>query len=128
MIMKVIKNDTNLNVIWKDRRRYLGMPISFTRYAFIEKPGQWSKLFCEKGLLTTSIEEVHTYRVDDITVYQSFFDKIFRVGTVTVHCDDASCERLIFKSIKDPYKVRIMLNDAIEKIRSDKNMMIGEFQ
>ncbi len=126
--MKVIDKDKNINVIWKDRKRYFGMPISFTRYAFIEKPDMWKKLFCEIGLLTTSIEEVHIYRIDDIEVYQSLFDKIFGVGNVTIHCQDASCKKLILQKVKDPYRVRALLNDAVEKARGEKRVFYGEMQ
>ena len=127
-MMNIIKNEKDINVIWKDRKRYLGMPISFTRYAYIDKPGKWCKLFCEKGLLTTHVEEIHVYRIDDISVYQTFFDKIFGVGTVTVHCDDASCQELVLQKVKNPYKVRTMLNDAVEKNRGDKRVLYGEMQ
>ena len=126
--MKVIENDKNINVIWKDRKRYFGMPISFTRYAFIEKPNTWQKIFCEIGLLTTSIEEVHIYRIDDIEVYQSLFDKIFGVGSITIYCKDASCQKLVLQKVKDPYRVRMLLNDAVEKARGEKRVLYGEMQ
>lgn len=44
--------------LWRDRRRVLGMPITFTRYALSE-----DRLFVERGLLTTHLEEVLLYRV-----------------------------------------------------------------
>jgi len=126
--MKVIDKDKDINVIWKDRKRYFGMPISFTRYAFIEKPNTWKKIFCEAGLLTTSIEEVHIYRIDDIEVYQSLFDKIFGVGNITIYCQDSSCQKLVLQKVKDPYRVRALLNDAVEKARGDKRVLYGEMQ
>lgn len=126
--MKVIDKDKDINVIWKDRKRYFGMPISFTRYAFIEKPNMWKKIFCEAGLLTTSIEEVHIYRIDDIEVYQSLFDKIFGVGNITIYCQDASCQKLVLQKVKNPYRVRALLNDAVEKERGEKRVLYGEMQ
>ena len=62
------------------------MPISFTRYHIVEKPGEWTKLFCHAGLLSTSSDETQFYRIDDMRVHQSLFDKMFGVGTIEVLC------------------------------------------
>ena len=44
--------------IWKDRKRYFGLPISFTRYRLSE-----NRIFREKGFLNLKEEEVLLYRV-----------------------------------------------------------------
>ena len=36
-------------ILWKDRKRILGMPISFTRYNIVKKEGSWAKLFITAG-------------------------------------------------------------------------------
>ena len=36
---------TGVETIWKDRKRFLGMPLSFTRYSLSE-----DRLFLQKGL------------------------------------------------------------------------------
>ena len=46
-----------MQYIWKDRKRYLGMPISFTRYAMSE-----DRLFLSVGLLNIKDEEILLYR------------------------------------------------------------------
>ena len=53
------KYDANSEVIWKDRKRFMGMPLSFTRYSIIKKDGAFSKLVNFNGLLTTSTEELN---------------------------------------------------------------------
>ena len=47
-----------MEYLWSDRRRRLGMPLSFTRYALSE-----DRLFLETGLVTTRSEEILLYRV-----------------------------------------------------------------
>ena len=47
--------------IWQDRKRYLGMPLSFTRYAMSE-----DRLFTSEGFLSIKDDEVLLYRVRDI--------------------------------------------------------------
>ena len=35
----------SIQYLWKDRKRYFGLPLSFTRYSLSE-----DRLFCEKGV------------------------------------------------------------------------------
>ena len=46
----------NDNIIWKDRKRYLGMPLSFTRYSLSE-----DRLFLSVGFINLRDEEVLLY-------------------------------------------------------------------
>lgn len=115
-------------ILWKDRKRIFGLPWTFTRYEIVEKPGQWLKLFNHIGLLSTYSEETHFYRIDDISVFRSLFDKIFGVGTVIVHCDDASSEKMVLQKIKNPYKVRDMIASLVEQERAKRGMRYSELQ
>ncbi len=124
--MKSIVN--GVEVLWKDTKRILGMPISFTKYAIIRKPGQWVKLVEESGVLSTNIEEVLLYRVDDLGVYQSLGGKMFGVGNVDVYCKDASCNVLTLKNIKNPYKVRNLLSDLVEQDKQERKIRYSEVQ
>ena len=107
------KYDSSATVVWKDRKRYFGLPLSFTRYSLVKKEGQFAKLVNVNGLLTTRTEEVQLYRVDDVSVYRSLFDKIFGVGTITVYCNDATCEKIELKHVKNPNQVREILDQLV---------------
>lgn len=115
----------NTTTIWTDKKRILGMPISFTRYSLVSSP-EWIKLFVSAGLLSTSIEEVNLYRVYDIKIYQSFGQKLFGVGTITLFSNDVTSPLTEICNIKDPYKVRNMLAEYIEEARDAKGVRIGE--
>lgn len=126
--MDISSYDKSAQTVWKDRKRYLGMPLSFTRYGFIRKEGQYSKLVNINGFLTSKAEEVNMYRVDDFSVKQGFIDKIFGVGTITVFCKDASCDKLILQKVKDPFKVREMLNRLVLEDRARVGLKQSEIQ
>ncbi|MBQ8749264.1 MAG: PH domain-containing protein [Clostridia bacterium] len=126
--MKIEKNENGANLIWKDRKRYFGLPISFTIYGVYDKPDNWTKLFVQTGLLHTKVEELHIYRIDDISVNQTLWDKIFGVGSIKVYCQDASANEVTIKCVKNPYKVRSMLNDLVEASRTNKRIVFGELQ
>ena len=64
---------------WKDRKRILGMPISFTRYRL-----ENNRLFINKGFFSTVEDELVIYRILDVRLHRSFWDKLLGVGTVTL--------------------------------------------
>lgn len=117
----------DVNIIWTDKKRYFGLPISFTRYSIVEKPNSWVKIFYDIGLLSTRHEEVHAYRVFDISIRQTLFDKIFGVGTIILKCKDISQPELYLIKIKEPFKVRELIAEIVERERMEKGFRIGEF-
>ena len=91
-------------IIWQDRKRYLGLPISFTVYKF-----DHNRFYRKTGLFNTKEEEILLYRVLDIKFTQTFGQKIFKVGTVKLFTADKSTPELEIKNIKTPSKVRSAL-------------------
>lgn len=118
----------DVEVLWKDTKRIFGMPLSFTNYAIIRKPGQWVKIVEETGIFSTHVEEILAYRVDDLGVFQSMTAKLFGVGNVEIHVDDASCDKLVLRNIKKPYEVKSLLNDLVEQERMNRRVYYSEIQ
>lgn len=117
----------SINIIWTDKKRYFGMPISFTRYSIVEKPGMWVKIFYDTGFLSTRHEEIHAYRVFDISLRQTLVDKLFGVGTIILHCKDVSTPYFHMINVKNPFKVREIIAEIVERERAEKGFRIGEF-
>lgn len=126
--MNIKKYGEGAELVWKDRKRWCGMPLSFTRYFLIEKPGSWFKIFSDIGFTYSSIEEVNLYRIYDISLRQSLIGKIFNTGTVVLFSNDERCPRFVLKNIKDPFKVRDMFSNLVEEQRKLNNVHITEFQ
>lgn len=118
--------DDGVEILWQDKKRIMGMPISFTTYALVCKPGLYTKLVKVTGLLSTNIEEVHCYRVDDISCFQNLSDKMLGVGTINVYCKDASCDILKLEKIKNPIKIKQLINDKVEAERALKGIRYAE--
>ena len=87
---------SNIVYIWKDRKRYFGMPISFTRYALSE-----DRLFLSQGFLNIKDDEILLYRVLDIDTSRNLWQRLFGVGTVVVMSSDKSMPSLVLKNIKN---------------------------
>ena len=110
-----------IQYIWKDRKRIFGMPITFTRYRLSE-----DRLFCEKGFLNITQEEVLLYRVRDLELRMSLGQRLFGVGTICVHSSDKTLPHLDLINIKKPREVKEILHQNVEKAKDQRRMRTME--
>lgn len=122
------KYGSDVQELWHDRKRWCGMPLSFTRYSIIKKPGKWCKLIIDRGFFTSHIEEVNVFRIDDTSIFESFTNKFWGTGTLKVYCKDASDDEMNLVRIKNPSKVRNIINELIEDDRKSRDVQYGEMQ
>lgn len=108
-------------LIWKDRKRYLGMPLSFTRYGLSQ-----DRLFLSVGFLSIRDEELLLYRVRDISVSRSLGQRLFGVGTITINSSDKSNPVLEIKNIKDPITVKELLHQQVEQMKDRRRVRYSE--
>ena len=111
----------SIEYIWQDRKRYFGMPLSFTRYGLSE-----DRLFLSVGFLNIRDEEVLLYRVRDINTSRTLWQRIFGMGTVTVMSSDKSMPVLTLKNVKDPVMVKEMLHSQVEEMKRKRRVRVGE--
>ena len=111
----------NQNLIWSDRKRYLGMPLSFTRYGLSE-----DRLFLSVGFLNIKDEEILLYRVRDISVNRTLGQRMFGVGTITINSSDKSNPVLEIKNVKDPTAVKELLHQQVEEMKDRRRVRYSE--
>ena len=107
--------------IWKDRRRRMGLPFSFTRYALSE-----DRLFFSTGFWNIKDEETLLYRIRDISLQRSFWQRLCGVGTITVTSSDKSNPTLVLKNVKDPLEVKELLHSTVEEIKVRRRVRLEE--
>ena len=107
--------------IWKDRKRYLGLPLSFTRYAVSD-----DRLFLSTGLLNIRDEEILLYRVRDLSLNRSLGQRIFGVGTIVVTSSDKSQPVLQIKNVKDPAGVKELIHTQVEEMKIRRRVRVNE--
>jgi len=123
------KYGPNAELVWKDRRRRWGLPLSFTRFRLVKaQDNSWCKLFSEVGLLFTNFDEINLYRIKDIALDQTLGDKLFNTGTITLYSNDSVAPVFKLLHIAEPYKVRTMLSSMIEEQRKIHGVKVTEFQ
>ncbi len=112
------KAKNEIAYLWQDRKRYLGMPLSFTRFALSE-----DRLFQSVGFLNIKDDEVLLYRVRDIDTSRTLWQRIFGVGTVTVMSSDKTTPNLELKNIKHPMEVKEL---QVEEMKIRRRVRVGE--
>ena len=112
---------TVLNYLWNDRKRILGMPITFTRYSMTD-----DRLFLECGFLNIKTEEILLYRIRDISLERKLSQRIFGVGSVRVISSDKTAPELFIKNIKHPVEVKELIHRQVEEAKLKRRMHFSE--
>lgn len=111
------------NILIKERKRwgFFGLPFTFTTYTLTEK-----KLLINSGLLSSVEDEILLYRVVDLTLRKTLFQKLFGLGTVIVHAQDKTTPTLELKNIRRSHEFKELLSEQIEKEKTRLRMRKGE--
>lgn len=112
---------TSDKLIWADRKRYFGLPLSFTKYAISE-----DRLFQATGILNLKYEEILLYRVRDLALTRSFGQRIFGVGSITVTSSDKSRPILVIHNVKEPAAVKELIHEQVEDMKVRRRVRFGE--
>lgn len=112
---------TRLSYLWSDRKRYLGLPLSFTRYALSE-----DRLFLSIGFMNLRDDELLLYRVRDINTRRTLWQRMFGVGTVTIMSSDTTQPTLALKNIKDPMYVKELIHKQVEAQKIQRRVRVNE--
>ena len=111
----------NIEKIWNDKKRYFGMPISFTKYYISE-----DRLFIESGFLNIKVEEILLYRIKDISLELKLGQRIFGCGCIHIKSSDKTNPDVIIKNIKNPIDVKELIHKAVEDAKNQKHVILSE--
>lgn len=109
-------------IIWKDRKRIIfGLPWTFTKYRLSK-----DRLFIERGLFNVTEDEVRLYRITDVSLVRSFWQRLFGLGTITCCSADKTLGDFQILNIKNSREVKELLSENIEKERVSKRVISKE--
>lgn len=72
-------------------------------------------------------DEVRLYRIKDVSLRQTFFQRVFGLGSIVVSSSDASLGNFQLQNIKTPETVWKLLSDRVEEERQQKRVGVQEF-
>ena len=111
------------NYIWEDRKRPIfGLPLSFTKYKLTDE-----KILIDSGIFSIAQEEIRLYRIMDVTVKCSLFQRMFNVGTIHCCSADKSTPEFDIKDVKNPIQVKDLISNKVEEERNRKKIASREF-
>jgi len=116
-------NNPSSAILWKDRKRIaFGLPWTFTVYTLTE-----DRLIVKTGIFNISEDEIRLYRVLDVTLRRSFWERLFGLGTLHLCTADKSSPEMDILHIKAPREVRTLLSDKVEEERASRYVGVREY-
>ncbi|MBR5635810.1 MAG: PH domain-containing protein [Pseudobutyrivibrio sp.] len=110
------------DILWHDRKRHFGLPLSFTKYSMSE-----DRLFVETGFLNLTQNEVRLYRILDLQLKRSLGQRIFGVGSIFVSSSDKNLGTFEIKNVRHSANVKEMLSVQVEQQREAKRVVGREY-
>ena len=101
-----------MEYLWSDRRRRLGLPLSFTRYFLTE-----TKFITRKGFLSLEEDELELYKVVDKKMQLSFGQRLFGCGTIVLYVKDTDTPVKEVLSVKAPRRVAQLIDKYVDQQR-----------
>ncbi len=110
------------NDIWEDRKRNgFGLPWTFTRYGLDKE-----RLFIDKGFFNMVSYEARLYRITDVSLTRTLWQRIIGTGTLLVFSSDRSLGNFKIRNIKNSLIVKELLSQTVEAERQSKRVYTRE--
>jgi uncharacterized membrane protein YdbT with pleckstrin-like domain len=82
------------------------------------------RVFVRHGLVSIHEQTARLERVQDITLHQTLFDRMFGVGKLQIDTAGSSGGALEFKALLEPTQVREILENAVRAERRDDDDIV----
>lgn len=102
----------------KKRSKFFGLPWTFTTYRITDE-----KITITSGFLDITVDDALMYKVQDVKLTMTFFERIFRLGTVTCYTGDTTHPELHLLHIRKAYEIKDYLMAASEDARRKRRTL-----
>ena len=119
--LELMELGENIQYLWQDRTRILGLPIGTTSYRLSS-----DRLFIESGILNIQEEQILLYRVQDLQLRMALWQRPFQIGTLCIYSTDKSTPLINLVNIKYPRKVKELIHRQVEDARLRRKVRLME--
>lgn len=105
---------------FKERKRWVffGLPFTFTVYTVKE-----DTLTVNTGFLNKEENDCYMYKVQDVTLKTSLFERIFGLGTIVCYTGDVTNPQLLLQHIKNAKTIKEFILEQSEIARRKRRTM-----
>jgi uncharacterized membrane protein YdbT with pleckstrin-like domain len=96
----------------RKRTKLFALPICFTTYTISD-----DKITITSGFLSITVDDAFMYKVQDVKLTISFFERIFRLGSIICYTGDTTHPELKLEHIKNANTIKDFLMTASEEAR-----------
>lgn len=99
---------------YMERKRWVffGLPFTFTKYYIKEEA-----VTIDKGFLNKIENDCYMYKIQDVTLQQSFWERLAKLGTVVCYTGDTTHPELRLEHIKNSRTIKDFILKASEEAR-----------
>lgn len=102
----------------KKRILFFGLPWTFTKYIINEE-----LLTVKRGLLKTEEDDCYMYKVQDVKMTTTLFERIFGLSTVICYTGDTTDPQISLTHIKNAREIKGFILEASETARRKRRTM-----
>lgn len=102
----------------KRRTKFLALPLTFTTYMITDE-----KITITSGFLDITIDDAYMYKVQDVKLTMTFFERIFKLGTVTCYTGDTTHPELRLLHIRKAHEIKDFIMSASEEARRKRRTL-----
>ena len=112
--------EMRLKMEFKERKRwtFFGLPFTFTVYTVKE-----SVITVGTGFLNKEENDCYMYKVQDVTLKTSFFERIFGLGTVVCYTGDTTNPQLVIEHVRKSREIKQFILEKSETERRKRRTM-----
>lgn len=104
-----------MGFIEKKRWLFLGLPFTFTTYDIEEE-----KITIKQGFFNTTEDSLYMYKVLDVRLERSLFEKLAGLGTIVCYTGDVTDKVLKLSHIKNSKQINDFIFTTSEEMRKKR--------